>query len=138
MSSAVAQRATLLNAILADLYGEQTLLAKGLLPPALVLASTVSSWPCQGIKPPGGIWLHHYAVDLARSPNGRWWVIADRTQAPSGAGYALENRLVVSRVFPEMFRDLHVQHLADFFRDHQDGLAALAPLKATSNRTSCC
>lgn len=128
VSAAVAQRATLMNAILADLYGPQTLLAKGLLPPALVYGQHGYLWPCEGVKPPGDIWLHHYAVDLARSPNGRWWVIADRTQAPSGAGYALENRLVVSRVFPEMFRDLHVQHLADFFRDQQEGLTALAPL----------
>lgn len=129
VSAAVAQRATLLNAILADLYGEQTLLADGLLPPALVYGQHGYLWPCRGIKPPGGIWLHHYAVDLARSPNGRWWVIADRTQAPSGAGYALENRLVVSRVFPEMFRDLRVQHVADFFRDQLDGLSALAPVE---------
>lgn len=128
VSAAVAQRATLMNAILADLYGPQTLLAKGLLPPALVYGQHGYLWPCEGIQPPGGVWLHHYAVDLARSPNGRWWVIADRTQAPSGAGYALENRLVVSRVFPEMFRDLHVQHMADFFRDQQEGLTALAPL----------
>jgi uncharacterized circularly permuted ATP-grasp superfamily protein len=56
--------------------------------------------------------LHLYAADLARSPDGRWWVLNDRTQAPSGAGYALENRLLVSRVFPELFRDLRVQHLA--------------------------
>ncbi|RIX46781.1 MAG: molybdopterin oxidoreductase [Rhodocyclales bacterium GT-UBC] len=129
VSAAVAQRATLLNAILADLYGEQTLLAEGLLPPALVYGQHGYLWPCQGIKPAGGTWLHQYAVDLARSPDGRWWVIADRTQAPSGAGYALENRLIVSRVFPEMFRDLHVQHLADFFRDQQDGLNALAPVE---------
>uniref|UniRef100_Q47BP2 Uncharacterized protein n=1 Tax=Dechloromonas aromatica (strain RCB) TaxID=159087 RepID=Q47BP2_DECAR len=129
VSAAVAQRATLLNAILADLYGEQTLLAEGLLPPALVYGQHGYLWPCRGIKPPGGVWLHHYAVDLARSPNGRWWVIADRTQAPSGAGYALENRLVVSRVFPEMFRDLRVQHVADFFRDQLDGLTALAPVE---------
>ncbi|MBS1141808.1 MAG: hypothetical protein H6R13_3261 [Proteobacteria bacterium] len=128
VSAAVAQRATLLNAILADLYGDQTLLSEGLLPPALVYGQHGYLWPCRGIKPPGDIWLHHYAVDLARSPNGRWWVIADRTQAPSGAGYALENRLVVSRVFPEMFRDLRVQHVADFFRDQLDGLTALAPL----------
>lgn len=128
VSAAVAQRASLLNAMLADLYGEQKLLAEGLLPPSLVYGQHGYLWPCQGIKPAGGIWLHNYAVDLARSPNGRWWVIADRTQAPSGAGYALENRLVVSRVFPEMFRDLHVEHLADFFRDHLDGLAALAPV----------
>ena len=129
VSAAVAQRATLLNAMLADLYGEQTLLAEGLLPPALVYGQHGYLWPCQGIKPPGGVWLHNYAVDLARSPDGRWWVIADRTQAPSGAGYALENRLIVSRVFPEMFRDLHVQHLADFFRDQLDGLSALAPVE---------
>jgi len=129
VSAAVAQRAKLLNAILADLYGEQTLLAQGLLPPALVYGQHGYLWPCRGIKPAGGVWLHNYAVDLARAPNGRWWVIADRTQAPSGAGYALENRLVVSRVFPEMFRDLHVQHLADFFRDQLDGLAALAPVE---------
>lgn len=129
VSAAVAQRATLLNAMLADLYGEQKLLAEGLLPPALVYGQHGYLWPCQGIKPIGGTWLHQYAVDLARSPDGRWWVIADRTQAPSGAGYALENRLIVARVFPETFRDLHVQHIADFFHDQQDGLAALAPVE---------
>ena len=128
VSAAVAQRAALLNAILADLYGEQRLLAEGLLPPALVYGQHGYLWPCQGLKPVGDIWLHSYGVDLARSPNGRWWVIADRTQAPSGAGYALENRLIVSRVFPEMFRDLRVQHVADFFRDQVEGLCALAPL----------
>ena len=130
VSAAVAQRATLLNAILADLYGDQQLLADGMLPPALVFGQHGYLWPCRGIKPMGGTWLHNYAVDLARSPDGKWWVIADRTQAPSGAGYALENRLVVSQVFPEMFRELNVEHLADFFHDMQDGLAALAPLDA--------
>ena len=128
VSAAVTQRAKLLNAMLADLYGEQKLLADGLLPPALVYGQHGYLWPCRGIKPASGTWLHQYAVDLARSPDGQWWVIADRTQAPSGAGYALENRLIVSQVFPEMFRDLHVQHLADFFRDQRDGLAALAPV----------
>ncbi len=128
VSAAVSQRARLLDAVLADLYGEQKLLAEGLLPPALVFGQHGYLWPCQGIRPPGGIWLHSYAVDLARSPDGHYWAIADRTQAPSGSGYALENRLVVSRVFPEMFRSLHVQHLADFFRDQQEGLIALSPL----------
>ena len=129
VAAAVAQRARLLNAILADLYGEQKLLSEGLLPPALVYGQHGYLWPCRGIAPAGGVWLHNYAVDLARSPDGRWWAIGDRTQAPSGAGYALENRLIVARVFPEMFSELHVQHLADFFRDQQDGLAALAPVE---------
>ena len=128
IAPAVAQRARLLNALLADLYGPQCLLAEGLLPPALVFGQHGFLWPCQGMRPAGERWLHHYAADLARAPNGQWWVIADRTQAPSGAGYALENRLAVSRAFPDMFSDLQVEHLADFFRDQQEGLSALAPL----------
>lgn len=129
IAAAVVQRAQVLNGMLADLYGGQRLLAEGLLPPALVYGQHGYLWPCRGVQPPAGTWLHVYAADLARSPDGRWWVIADRTQAPSGAGYALENRLVVSRVFPELFRDLQIQHLADFFRSLQDSLAGLAPLE---------
>ena len=124
---AIAQRAELLNRVLADLYGEQKLLREGLLPSALVFGHRGFLRPCHGITPPGSTYLHVYAADLARSPDGRWWVIADRTQAPSGAGYALENRLVISRVFPELFRDLKVQHLASFFRTLRDSLAHWAP-----------
>ena len=127
LAGAVTQRARLLNAVLGDLYGAQELLRDGTLPPALVYGHNNYLWPCQGIRPPGDIYLHLYAADLARSPDGRWWVIADRTQAPSGAGYALENRIIVCRVFPDQFRDLHVQHLAWFFRELQDSLAHWAP-----------
>ncbi|MEO8411859.1 MAG: circularly permuted type 2 ATP-grasp protein, partial [Propionivibrio sp.] len=130
ISSAVTQRARLLNAVLGDLYGEQTLLRDGTLPPALVYGHNGFLWPCQGVRPPHDTWLHLYAADLARSPDGRWWVIADRTQSPSGAGYALENRIIVSRVFPELFRDLGVQHLAAFFRGLQESLAQWAPHQA--------
>ncbi|THF58119.1 circularly permuted type 2 ATP-grasp protein [Pseudothauera rhizosphaerae] len=127
LSAAVAQRGRLLNAILADLYGPRTLLAEGLLPPALVFGQHGYKWPCQGVQPPGGIWLHSYAADLARAPDGKWWAIADRTQGPSGAGYALQNRLIVSRTFPDAFRELQVHTLAGFFRSIQDSLARLAP-----------
>ncbi|EXI78443.1 MAG: hypothetical protein AW10_03050 [Candidatus Accumulibacter appositus] len=127
LAGAVKQRARLLNAVLCDLYGEQELLKDGTLPPALVYGHNNFLWPCQGIKPAGDTYLHLYAADLARSPDGQWWVIADRTQAPSGAGYALENRTIVGRTFPEQFRDLNVQHLASFFRKFQDALAHWAP-----------
>lgn len=127
ISAGVAQRASLLNAVLADLYGPQQLLADGLLPAELVFGHDNFLWPCQGIQPPGGTFLHLYAVDLARAPDGRWWVTADRTQAPSGAGYALENRQILSRAFPELYRDLRVQYLAGFFRTLQDTLARQAP-----------
>ncbi|MEO8203549.1 MAG: circularly permuted type 2 ATP-grasp protein [Betaproteobacteria bacterium] len=124
---AVTQRATLLNRILLDVYGSQYLLQQGLLPPALVYGHAGFLRPAHGVPAQGGTMLHHYAADLARSPDGRWWVVADRTQAPSGAGYALENRLVISRVFPDLFRDLKVQHLASFFAALRDSLAHWAP-----------
>ena len=127
LSAGIAQRARLLNAVLADLYGPQRLIAQGLLPAELVFGHNNFLWPCQGIAPPDGTFLHLYAVDLARTPDGRWWVTADRTQAPSGAGYALENRTIVSRAFPELYRDLQVQHLAGFFRTLQETLARQAP-----------
>lgn len=127
LGAAVAQRARLFNAMLADLYGERRLLTEGLLPPALVFGQHGYEWPCLGVQPPAGIWLHSYAVDLARAPDGQWWAIADRTQGPSGAGYALQNRIIISRTFPDAFRELQVQPLAGFFRSIQDSLARLAP-----------
>ncbi|UZE18562.1 circularly permuted type 2 ATP-grasp protein [Pseudomonas sp. B21-054] len=127
LSAGIAQRARLLNAVLADLYGPQRLISEGLLPAELVFGHNNFLWPCQGIAPPDGIFLHLYAVDLARTPDGRWWVTADRTQAPSGAGYALENRMIVSRAFPDLYRDLKVQHLSGFFRTLQETLARQAP-----------
>ncbi|SHM56837.1 circularly permuted type 2 ATP-grasp protein [Phytopseudomonas punonensis] len=127
IAAGVAQRAALLDKVLADLYGPQQLLADGLLPPELVFGHESFLWPCQGMQPTGSTYLHLYAVDLARSADGSWRVTADRTQAPSGAGFALENRQIISRAFPELYRDLGVQHLAAFFRTLQDTLTSQAP-----------
>jgi uncharacterized circularly permuted ATP-grasp superfamily protein/uncharacterized alpha-E superfamily protein len=126
IEGAVLQRSRLLNLILEDVYGSQRLLKDGLLPPSLVLANPAFLRPCHGLQVPHGIRLHLFAVDLARSDDGEWRVLADRTQAPSGAGYALENRIVMSRSLPEAFRDCHVERLASFFRAHRDALNALA------------
>jgi uncharacterized circularly permuted ATP-grasp superfamily protein/uncharacterized alpha-E superfamily protein len=131
IEAGIAQRADLLNRVLADIYGPQELLRSGEIPPAVVFGHSGFLHQVQGIRPPGGVHLFNYAADLARSPDGHWWVVNDRTQAPSGAGYALENRLVVSRVFPDMFRDLHVQHLASFFSAFRDSLIRWAPRDAT-------
>ncbi len=127
ISAAIAQRAELLNRILLDVYGPQRMLEEGLLPPALIYGHSGFLRPCHGLSVPGNRHLHLYAADLARSPDGRWWVLNDRTQAPSGAGYALENRLVISRVFAEQFRDLRIEHLASFFATLRDTLAQDAP-----------
>jgi uncharacterized circularly permuted ATP-grasp superfamily protein/uncharacterized alpha-E superfamily protein len=123
------QRTRLLNAILADIYGPQRLLRDGILPPALIFANPGFIRPAYGVRVPENIFTHLHAVDLARSPDGKWWVLADRAQAPSGAGYALENRIVLSRVLQDEFRDLNVQRLARFFAHFRDSLKNLAPRK---------
>ncbi|MES1258508.1 MAG: circularly permuted type 2 ATP-grasp protein, partial [Acidobacteriota bacterium] len=127
IEAAIAQRAMLLNRVLQDLYGPQRLLKDGHLPAELVFGHPGFLRPCSGVTPPDNIWLHSYSADIARSPNGNWWVLADRTQAPSGSGYALENRLVSLRVLPDVFRAGNVQRLAPFFQAYKNTLRSLAP-----------
>ena len=112
----VVQRAALLEAMLADVYGPQRLLHEGLLPPALLLRHPGYVRPMQGIQPAGGQRLHIVAFDIARGPEGRWWVVAQHTQGPSGLGYVLHNRLVIARQFPDAFREMRVQHIASSYR----------------------
>lgn len=121
------QRATLLNKILVDCYGAQELIRSRWLSPALVFAQPDFLRPCHNIRPTSDTYLHFYAADLARSPDGRWWVISDRTQIPTGAGYALANRLATSRILPEPFRDNHIHRVAGFFRKVQNSLLHLSP-----------
>jgi uncharacterized circularly permuted ATP-grasp superfamily protein/uncharacterized alpha-E superfamily protein len=117
IEAGVQQRATVLNLLLADLYGPQRLLAEGIVPPELPFGHPNYLWPCHDLKPADGRWLHVYAADLARAPDGRWWLLADRTQAPSGAGYALENREILEQVHSETIPDLQVRRLRGFFSE---------------------
>ncbi|MDP1765424.1 MAG: circularly permuted type 2 ATP-grasp protein [Methylotenera sp.] len=124
------ERAELLNLILTDLYGPRELIKKGLLPVDLLFNHSGFLRACDKVKIPGKHQLVLYAADLARGPDNRMWVIGDRTQAPSGAGYALENRLAMSRVFPNIFRDSRVQRLEGFFQSLRNSLQQIAPQNA--------
>ncbi|TAL23061.1 MAG: hypothetical protein EPO01_07890 [Aquabacterium sp.] len=126
IEAGVQQRAQLLNTVLADIYGEQSLLRDSLLPPSLVLGHPGYVRSLHGHRPTGDVYLHIVAFDLARGPDGRFWVMDQRTQAPSGLGYALENRMISSRLFPQAFRELNVQHLASGYRRLLDTLQVLA------------
>ena len=125
LEAGLIERAELLEAVLADAYGPARLVREGRLPAAVVAGNPEFLRPLVGVAPRGGTLLRFCAVDVGRSPDGDWWVLGDRTQAPSGAGYALENRLALSRAMPDLYRELKVQRLAPFFQAVQASLSAL-------------
>jgi uncharacterized circularly permuted ATP-grasp superfamily protein/uncharacterized alpha-E superfamily protein len=127
IEAGVLQRTRLLNAIMADLYGAGDLLRRALLPAALVQGHPGFLRAMQGVEPIGGTWLHITAFDLAHGPDGRWWVVSQRTQAPSGLGYLLENRIAISSQFPQAFAGLKVQRLAASYRALMEGIKNSAP-----------
>ncbi|GAB4530997.1 MAG: circularly permuted type 2 ATP-grasp protein [Roseibium sp.] len=119
------QRAELLESVVADLYGGNRLVANGFLPAGLIAQSPEWQRPLVGITPKHGHFLHFLAFEIGRGPDGTWWVLSDRTQAPSGAGFALENRVATGRVFNEFFAKANVHRLAGFFRRFRDRLTEL-------------
>lgn len=124
ISQGLTQRAEMLELLVADIYGENKLVAKGLLPPELIARNAEFLRPMVGIKPASGHFLHFCAFELGRGPDGGWWVLGDRTQAPSGAGFALENRVATTRALSDVYSKLHVHRLAGFFRAFRDSLNA--------------
>ena len=126
LQAGLIQRAELLEAVLADAYGPARLNRDGRLPAALLAGNPEFLRPLVGVAPPGGAHLRFYAVDIGRGADGRWWVLGDRAQAPSGAGYAIENRLALSRAIPEIYRTTRVERVAPFFQAFQAELAALS------------
>jgi uncharacterized circularly permuted ATP-grasp superfamily protein/uncharacterized alpha-E superfamily protein len=126
IEAAVTQRARLADAVLRDIYGPQRLLHDGTVPPQLVLGHPQYLRALQGVRPPADVHVHLYSLDLARASDGSWTVLASRADSPSGLGYALENRVVVSQTFPELFGELGVQRLASFFRYFRESVVGLA------------
>ena len=133
ISAGVLQRMHLLERIMADAYGPQKLVLSGLLPAALVQGHPAYLPAMHGVAPVGGRYLSLAAFDLARGPDGCWWLLSQRTQAPSGLGYLLENRQIVSRQFPEAFEAFPVQRLAETYRTLIDGLKARSPAGASAH-----
>ena len=120
------QRADLLEAVLADLYGPNRLVAEGHLPARLIAGSREWLRPLVGLTPRGGHFLHFIAFEIGRGPDGTWWVLGDRTQAPSGAGFALENRVATARIYADLYAEANVHRLAGFFRTFRDALQGLS------------
>ncbi|MER9842492.1 circularly permuted type 2 ATP-grasp protein [Mesorhizobium australicum] len=126
VSAGLVQRAELFEEIVADIHGPNRLVEKGILPAGLIAASPEYLRPLVGTRPAGGHFLHFCAFELGRGPDGRWWVLGDRTQAPSGAGFALENRVATTRALSDIYGEMHVHRLAGFFRRFRDALIGMA------------
>ena len=133
IEAGVVQRMQLLERIMADAYGPQQLVLNGQLPAALVHGHPGYLPAMQGVAPVGGLFLSLAAFDLARGPDGNWWLLSQRTQAPSGLGYLLENRQIVSRQFPQAFESFDVQRLAETYRTLIDGIKARSPAGASAH-----
>lgn len=127
ISSGLIQRAELLNLILKDLYGNKRLIKEGLIPPEVIFAHAGFLRPCNDLTSQMDNPLFMYAVDLGRDSCGQFWVLSDRSQAPSGAGFALENRTVLARTLPNLFSEVGVHRLSFYFRTLQNSIARLAP-----------
>ena len=127
LERAVVQRAELYEAVLGDLYGPRQLIRTGALPADWLHANPAFLRPCDGLRPPGGRWLPLYAADLVRAPDGGWRVLGDRTEAPAGLAFALENRIVVNTVLPDVLVASKVRRLAGTFETRRTSLAASAP-----------
>ncbi|AKI01665.1 hypothetical protein IMCC20628_02971 [Hoeflea sp. IMCC20628] len=125
LAEGLAERADLLEAVVADLYGENRLVAEGHLPADVIASNPEWLRPLVGVKPASGHFLHFVSFEIGRGPDGGWWVLGDRTQAPSGAGYALENRVASARSYSGFLNSSNVERLAGFFRAFRDGLNAL-------------
>lgn len=126
ISAGLVQRAELFEETIADIYGPNRLVEKGILPAGLIAASPEYLRPVVGTRPASGHFLHFCAFELGRGPDGRWWVLGDRTQAPSGAGFALENRVATTRALSDIYGEMHVHRLAGFFRRFRDALNGMA------------
>ena len=134
IESGLIQRATLLDLILKDIYGDQQLIKLGLLPMELVYNHSGFLRQCCGIRQPGKHNLIFYAADIARGADGKIWIVNDRTQAPSGSGYALENRMAMARILPEFFNGLKVRRLSTYFNALRTALTEIAPGKNPNPR----
>lgn len=125
IEAGLSQRADLLELIMQDVYGPNRLVQEGWLPPMLLAQNPEWMRPMIGVVPRSGHFLHFVSFELGRSPNGQWWVLNDRTQAPSGAGFALENRVATSRIYSDFFQSANIRRLAGFFRAFRSHLHAL-------------
>ena len=126
IESGLLERSELFNLMLRDFYGARTLLLHGALPAEALFCHGGFLRACQGIQLPGEHELILHAVDMVRQRDGSMCVLSDRSQVPSGAGYVLENRTVMSRVFPSLFRDSHVHRIASFFQRLRAKLTTLS------------
>ncbi len=134
LSAGLVQRARLMNRVLSDLYGEQSLITRGVLPPDAVYANPAYFPALGNVRPARGVFLQEYAVDVERAPDGRFWVVADKTQAPEGIGLTMKNRRVLSRVMPDIYEKAAPARLSGYFESLRSHLFSCVPETADGSK----
>jgi len=129
LEAGLKQRLLALNLFLQDLYNERTILKDKVLPQDLVLSSKGFLTQCQGITPQRGVWCHIAGTDLVRDKDGKVYVLEDNLRCPSGVSYALENRQMMKRLFPEFFSTAQVAPVDDYPRHLLETLQSLSPAR---------
>ena len=126
----LAQRVRALNAFLGDVYGKQKILSDRVIPAKLVLGSSGYLETMVGVKPPKGVYVHIAGIDLIRGPGGEFLVLEDNARTPSGVSYVLENRGVMKRALPKVFRRMDVRSVDDYPTMLRSALCESAPVKS--------
>mgnify|MGYP000459529407 CR=1 FL=1 len=123
------QRAHLLDLVVKDIYGKRELIKAGIIPSEVIYGHRGFLRQCDQIEYTTNKNISIYASDLSRGPDGRMWVVNDRAQAPSGMGYALENRITASRVLSDVYKNNNIKKITHFFNDLNQLLINASPIK---------
>ncbi|MFO0865144.1 MAG: circularly permuted type 2 ATP-grasp protein [Gemmataceae bacterium] len=129
------QRILALNSFLYDVYHDQRILKEKVIPAELVLKSKGFRKEMVGFTPPGRQYVHVCGTDLVRDAKGQFLVLEDNGRTPSGVSYVLENRVVMKRVFPQLFKHCKVRRVEDYPQKLRDALASVAPEGAGDHPT---
>lgn len=121
------QRVTALNLFIQDVYGKKRILKDGVVPEWVVYSSSGYLEPCEGLKPPLGVWCQISGSDIVRNEQGEFFVLEDNLRCPSGVSYVLANRLVMKRTFPEVFSQMGVRPVSDYPEMLLQTLCSISP-----------
>jgi uncharacterized circularly permuted ATP-grasp superfamily protein len=128
VSRGAIQRVKALNAFLHDLYHDREIIRAGIIPAESLLTNKLYCPQMQGVDLPGNVYAHIAGIDIVRVAENQFYVLEDNLRTPSGVSYMLENRKMMMRLFPELFKLYPVAPVEHYPEVLLNNLRAVAPL----------